>query len=83
MPASVMSPADATPAYETVAAIVSRGGRSQPVSVMRTIAAYRAASPGSSLSDEELVRLIVRAATGRTSAVHFDGKGIERAAPFG
>ena len=83
MPVSAMSTADATPAYETVAAIVSRSGWSRPVSVRQTIAAYRAASPGSSLSDEELVRLIVRAATGRTSAVHFDGTGVERTAQLG
>lgn len=83
MSVSAMPIAASIPAYETVAAIVSRSARSRAVSVRQTIAAYRAARPGSSLSDEELVELIVRAATGRTSAVHFDGKGGERVGPLG
>lgn len=76
-------PFDDTPAYEAVATIVSRSGRTRPVSVRDTIASYRTAAPGSSLSDEELVRLIVRAATGRTKAVHFDGAAKHRAIPLG
>ena len=83
MSVSAVPITDAIPAYETVTAIVSRFGKSRAVSVRQTIAAYRAACPGSSVSDEELVTLIVRAATGRTSAVHFDGKGVERVEPLG
>lgn len=76
-------PFDDAPAYEAVSTIVSRSGRTRPVSVRETIATYRKAIPGSSLSDEELVKLIVRAATGRTKAVHFDGTPKHRAIPLG
>ena len=72
-----------TPDYAAVSDIVSRSGSNGAVSVRRTIRTFRSARPSSRLSDEDLTGLIVQAAIGRTSAVHFDGKLAEPTLPLG
>lgn len=73
----------AAPDYEAVSDIVSRSGSNGTVSVRQAIRRFRSAHPASRLSDEELTRLIVQAAIGRTSAVHFDGKLAQPTLPLG
>ena len=73
----------ATPDYDAVSDIVSHSGSNGAVSVRLAIHRFRSARPASRLSDEDLTGLIVQAAIGRTSAVHFDGKLGEPTLPLG